>query len=253
MTKVKVLGYSERGVFNSIVFYLREHADRIQDFIKILGIKNEDDFFNDACEYTFLNEQSFSQFGSNDLTVIAEGRDGEKKVIFIEGKVKTYGRKSFSLDTDFNKLLSGKTFDGISSNIFVQLYYKYLLTQVLEKKSVNTESLNLPDILKKNNRQGEKGPRQIGENGIVKNAIEKIKSAKEYYYVAILPIKDNPNLITEYYKKLNKSLLSGQQMATKNIYQVFWGSIEEHFKDVEQIKENFNFNYDKEKKNGQIY
>lgn len=249
MSKVKVLGYSERGIFNSIVFFLRANPDCVQRFIKVLKI--EDDFFNDVCEYTFLNEQSFSQFGSNDLTIIAKDKNNKKKVIFIEGKVKTYG-KNFRLTTNFENLKTSKTFNGISSNIFIQLYYKYLLTTVLEKKSVNTDSLNLSDILKKNNRKGEKGPRQIGENRIVKKAIEEIKDADKYYYVAILP-KTNPNELNHKFKELNKTLLKNQQMDIEYVEQVFWGDIEEHFKDVEQIKENFDFNYDKEKKKGQIY
>lgn len=251
MSTVEVLGYSERGIINSIVFYLREQPKQhIQDFINLLGI--DDVFFNDVCKYTFLNEQSFSQLGSNDLTIIAEGKDEEKRVIFIEGKVKTYHKKTFSLNSNFEKLKNGETFKSISSNIFVQLYYKYILSQVMGENKNDTEFLKIPDVLKKNNRNGEKGARKTGENGIVKKAIEKIKGAKEYYYVAILPIPKSNELLGQF-ENLNKTLFKNQPMETKNVTQTFWGDIETHFKNVEQIKDNFDFNYDEEKNKSQIY
>ncbi|OAV66422.1 hypothetical protein Barb6XT_01933 [Bacteroidales bacterium Barb6XT] len=71
MSEVKVFGYSERGIFNSIIFYLREHPEKISGFISTLDIN--DTFFNDdEVSYTFLNEQSFSDFGDNDWTIIAK-------------------------------------------------------------------------------------------------------------------------------------------------------------------------------------
>ncbi|MDY0088994.1 MAG: hypothetical protein RBR78_01365 [Flavobacteriaceae bacterium] len=241
--KVEVLGYSERGIINSIVFFLREQPTHIQSFIRKLGV--EDDFFNDDCQYTFLNEQSFSEFGNNDWTIIAE-KNGEKRVIFIEGKVKTYG-KNFWLKTNFEKLKNGQTFDGISSNIFVQLYYKYFLTKVLNEESINIEFSDLPDILKKNKGNSGKVARKTGNNGIVKKAIEKIKGADKYYYVAILP-KTNPNELYDKFEELNKTLLKNQRINIEYVRQVFWGDVRDYFEDKScDIKENFIYN------EGQIY
>jgi hypothetical protein len=76
----------------------------------------------------------------------------------------------FSLETNFNNLRNRRTFTGISSNIFVQLYYKYLLTQVLEKDDTNTSVLNIDDIFKKG---ANKDPRKIGKNEIVLEAVKK--------------------------------------------------------------------------------
>ncbi|MDR1742703.1 MAG: hypothetical protein LBR48_02650, partial [Dysgonamonadaceae bacterium] len=126
MSSVKVLGYSERGIINSIVFYLREHSEQIAEFIPVLGI-NDIEFLKD-CDYTFLNEQSFSDFGDNDWTIIAQ-KGTEKRVIFIEAKVKSFQGK-YNIDNEFKKIRDNKNYKGVSSNIFAQLYYKYLLTKL---------------------------------------------------------------------------------------------------------------------------
>jgi hypothetical protein len=113
MSTISILGYSERGIFNSIVFYLGEHGKLICEFIKTLGI--DDDFFKDDCiTYTFLIEQSFSDFGDSDLVIIAENKAGEKRVVFVEGKVKTQQKQTFVLE---------------KTNVFEQLNNKYMMVK----------------------------------------------------------------------------------------------------------------------------
>ena len=61
---IEVLGYSERGIFNSFVFCFREHPEKIDVFLKTLEIKDET-IYEQEVKYTFLVEQSFSDFGSS--------------------------------------------------------------------------------------------------------------------------------------------------------------------------------------------
>ncbi|MDR0874506.1 MAG: hypothetical protein LBN27_13750 [Prevotellaceae bacterium] len=237
MNEIKVLGYSERGIFNSIVFYLRKHPEKISGFLSKLDIK--DAFFDNEVLYTFLNEQSFSDFGDNDWTIIAE-KGNEKRVIFIEGKVKTSQGK-FSLETNYDKLKERKKFDGISSNVFVQLFYKFLLVKSIKGDTDNTNFYELDDIFKKNDRKGGLTDRKIGKNPIVEEAINKIKNAKLYYYVAVLPIPLSSN---DFIRKFQDLKLP---METENIKCTYWGDIESYFDNAPEVKENFEYN------KGQIY
>jgi len=232
MCKVKVLGYSERGIINSIVFFLREHTDHILGFIKILCIKDEEDFFNDACEYTFLNEQSFSDFGSNDWTIIAE-KDGEKRAIFIEAK----RGKSYKIEEEFKKIneycIEGKEYKGVSSNIFAQLYYKFLLAQIDNDNEFKGSKID-------------KGIKKLGGNEVVKRAFnDNIRKVSKFYYVAILPKE-----VENFSKKFDDLNLG---MPEDDIKSVCWEKIKDFFEPIliegqkNQVIENFIYN------EGQIY
>ena len=131
--QVSYLGYSERGVFNSIIYYLLSHPDFMPEFLKSIGITDEI-CLSSSSTFSILGEQSFSDFGDSDMVIIAENQQkNSETVIFIEGKIKTI-QGNFSLEQHFSKLKNCNTkFKGISSNIFVQLYYKYLLFKILQK------------------------------------------------------------------------------------------------------------------------
>jgi hypothetical protein len=240
-TKVKVYGYSERGMFNRIIFYLEDRPGHVADFLSALGIN--DDFLKDGeTSFTFLNEQSFSDFGDSDWTIIAE-KDGRKKVIFIEGKVDTYSGK-FSINEHFEDLKSRKTFDGISSNIFVQLYYKSLLKKVIKGNGKDTSGIDIHEVFKKKNRKGEVIERKIGENGVVKKAIkEYIEGAEQYFYVAVLP---DEKISSEDFREKLRELSLFDDNDLPNVICAYWGTVREFFKglgdDAGEIIENFDYN-----------
>ena len=232
-----IYGYSERGIFNSIIYYLdskqEEQPKLIGEFLEKLGING---FSNGKYEFTFLNEQSFSDFGDSDLTIIVKKNKTDEKpraVVFIEGKVKTYSQNKFSLSNQFDKIDEKEQYKGISSNIFVQLYYKYLLVEKLDSENYQTES-----------RIG-KTTKKLGKNQIVKRGYEKIAKAQKYYYVAIIPKqKDDSKKITQYFEDLK--LLTDVK---DNIRCASWQDIEAFFveKNAKDIMENFEYN------KGQIY
>lgn len=239
MNTVEVLGYSERGIFNSIVFYLQEYPELMSDFLKVLQIDNSE-CFGESIKYTILNEQSFSDFGDSDLVIIAENNCTKTKtVVFIEGKVKT-SQGSFSINRNFNDLKQENVFDGISSNIFVQLYYKYLLINVLNYDKTDTSSYNLPDIFKKNDGND----RKIGKNEIVKAAMEKIKSADTYYFVAILPKTED---LKKRFEELNATVFQTKPIPIEKIQSVSWEDVKNLFGNDSIVLKTFDYN------NGQIY
>lgn len=241
MIIVDVLGYSERGIFNSIVFNFKENSVKISDFFKILQIEDKS-IYEKNLKYTFLIEQSFADFGSSDLVIIAESSNQIKIVVFIEGKVKTSQLK-FSLEKHFSKLKNCESkFKGISSNIFVQLYYKYLLYKILENNKDDTTSLKINNIFKKD----KDNPRKIGNNKIVHKAIEKIRNANNVYFVAILPEKIQNISFQNNLTELNKTVFKEEKIPIQNFRNVYWGIIEDYFAN-DFVKENFLYN------KGQIY
>jgi hypothetical protein len=240
MENIKILAYSERGIFNSIVFYLSDHTEKITQFLVVLGIN--DKTYEDASKYTFLLEQSFSDFGTCDLVIIIENQQN-KTVIFIEGKVKTI-QGSFSLKNEFEKLNNCiEKFDGISSNIFVQLYYKHLLYSIMKNNRTDTSELKINKCFKKY----KDNERKIGSNKIVQKAVDKLKGASNTFFVAILPNNENycDELKTQFLK-LNETVFRDEKMPIQNIKFVSWEEIDHIFID-NVVSENFEYN------KGQIY
>jgi len=230
-----IYGYSERGIFNSIIFYLDEddNIHLMEEFLELLlGIKG---FTNKNYQFTFLNEQSFSEFGDSDLTIIIENKNDkkDKTVLFIEGKVKTFNGK-YSLQKECDKLeqaiKTGKKFDGFSSNIFVQLYFKYLLSS--RQTATNA-------IFKKIDKKGKLVDRKIGNNKIVNKAYKKIKDAKQYFYIAILPENITSKKIEDYFDKLKIGIRN-----ISDIRSVDWKTIDDFFckKKAGPVIKNFEYN-----------
>jgi hypothetical protein len=243
MRTVKVYGYSERGIFNSIVYFLNEKPEHISRFIDVLKL-SEDIIEIEATIFTFLIEQSFSDFGTCDLVIVAENqRHKRKSVIFIEGKIKT-NQTNFTLRKHFEKLKECKEkYNGISSNIFVQLYYKHLLYCVIRENKEDTSGLKINNLLKKNNDM----ERKIGSNEIVKKAVDIIKDASNAIYIAILPTNnDKCNELKIDFIELNKTFFCEQNMPTDKIKCVTWEDVEQIFTD-NFVSENFEYN------RGQIY
>jgi hypothetical protein len=83
--------------------------------------------------------------------------------------------------------------------------------------------------------------RKIGTNEVVLKAIEKIKGAQHYYFVAVLPLDIQSADFQKKFKELKWNI------PIKNIQCVFWGDIDNFFKDSVTVRETFEYN------KGQIY
>ena len=234
-TKNMIYGYSERGIFNSIIYYLDANKNLIGEFLKVLGVEG---FTEKEHTFTFLNEQSFSDFGDNDLTIVIDEETENKTVVFVEGKVKTFSG-NFDLNSQLQKIKTDKQYKGVSSNIFAQLYYKYLLAKKMEKGQ--SESCI------------GKSPKKLGSNPIVKKGYEKIADAQRYYYTAILP----NDITTEDFQKMFSTL--DIEMNIDNVRCAYWGKIQDFFtgKNAISVIENFKYNEEATGKKGkaisQIY
>lgn len=224
---MKIIGYSERGIINSLIFSIIESEDKelMNKFIDLMGIFE----FNNSekpIDYEVLLEQSFSGFGDADLVVIIKYKS-HQKVVFIEGKVKTLQSKSWSLEKQFSKYHKGGKYPGYSSNLFFQLYLKSLLFE-------NKDNIKGDDDCVVN---GVYRARKIGKNDIVKKALEKIAECDEAFYVGLVPSS----------KKGNDAF---SEHLDYKIHFLSWETVHQFCKDNEKLKkvlEIFEFN------EGQIY
>jgi hypothetical protein len=235
---MNIYGYSERGMVNSIAYFLDANSQAIFEFLKIIGIPlGESDY-----DYTIFIEQSFSDFGDSDLIIIIIDKvKSEKTVVFIECKIKTY-LGAFQIKSEFNKIAKAikdeKKITGISSNLFVQLYYKHLLIKT-HGNSANDTTVN--KIFKKSNDN----PRVLGSNKIVLKAFNEITNANNYYYAAIVPTATNEMDNKTFKDKIDDLAL----MPSENAFLCYWGDVENYFKKnaATKILETFKYN------DGQIY
>lgn len=190
---MKILGYSERGIINSLIFSIGDDKELMGKFIGLMDLPEPFKLGNPV-NYTVLLEQSFSQFGDADLVIIIhykyynDTKDEEpedKKVLFIEGKVKTSG-SNWIIQTQYNNYDEKEQYEnkvkysGYSSNLFFQLHLKKLMfdkwSEIKENGLVEEPKFE--------------EPRKIGVNEIVLKAF-KLINCKESYYVGIIPTKES--------------------------------------------------------------
>jgi hypothetical protein len=234
---MSIYGYSERGINNSMAYFLDANPQCVHGFITKLGIPLEK---KENYDYTILVEQSFSDFGDSDLLIILK-KNNKKIVIFIECKIKTC-QGTFQIQSEFNKILKAikerKKIKGISSNLFVQLYYKYLL---IKPNGERNRDSTINEIFMKSNNN----PRVLGNNKIVKKAFGIIEKANDYYFVAIVPTGKNKINAKIFQKKIDELCL----MPSENCYLCYWEDIKDYFTDINAAKVLETFGYNK----GQIY
>jgi hypothetical protein len=102
---MKILGYSERGIINSLIFSIGDDKELMDEFIKLINIPEIEKLKDTAKDYTILLEQSFSRFGDSDLVIIIHYEKPEdNKVLFIEGKVKT-SSGNWNIQSQFDKYI----------------------------------------------------------------------------------------------------------------------------------------------------
>jgi len=128
---MKILGYSERGLINSLIFNIGENKELMDKFIRLITFPTVIEI-GEPHNYEILIEQSFSEFGNADLVIVVHyNNPTNKKVLFIEGKVKTVQAKTWSLKSQFDKFIDINKTAGYSSNLFFQLKSKELLVGTL--------------------------------------------------------------------------------------------------------------------------
>ncbi|PCH78090.1 MAG: hypothetical protein COB98_01645 [Flavobacteriaceae bacterium] len=231
---MRILGYSERGIINSLIFSIGEDMELMNQFIGLIDLPKTFQLGTPK-DYTVLLEQSFSRFGDADLIIIIHYKKPEdKKVLFIEAKVKTL-QGNWILQTQYDKYIDQEQYEkkerykGYSSNLFFQLHLKKLLIDYSTvynglKEEEGIEEPKFGDI------------RKIGNNKIVLDAFELLKDS-EAFYIGLIPSKEKE---IEEFTKENET----------GLHFLAWEKVHEFCKDNEKLEKVLGiFGYNK----GQIY
>jgi hypothetical protein len=182
---MKILGYSERGIINAFFYeinYSRYPETLLHDFLSRVKFPFIDECHISVESSEVLIEQSLSDFGDSDvLLMINTGKNNIS--IFLEAKVKSFQRASWSIDDEYRKFIQGTKTRVNSSNLFTQLYHKVRMIEGLHNGGVpNLQAgIQFP-------KSSSKAVRKIGNNGIVLSAVEMLTNyLDDTFYVAILP------------------------------------------------------------------
>ena len=190
---MEVIGYSERGVINSLIyniFYNENNLEKIKRFLSMICLPNLENIENNIIISDFSNinkariliEQSFSDFGDCDIVILVEktiNSEPVKQAIFIEAKVKTDTTESWSICKEFkkfDKFRNKKVAEGkkvYDSTLFFQLYSKVMLVELAKKGHNNISGVicNGGFLAKGGNASSS---RKIGSNKIVIKAFDEI-------------------------------------------------------------------------------
>lgn len=200
---MEILGYSERGVINSLFYEMKFSKNNLQhlsDFLSMISFPNRDIKFK-LKEAKVLIEQSFSDFGDADLVLLVNN-NGNKQVIFIEAKVKTFQKPEWTIENEYKQLQKGILQNKVvsSSNLFIQIYHKLRLSQTL----LQCNGLNQLKNGIKFPKCSSKKYRRIGSNKVVLNAVKLLAPyCGDVLFVALVP--DSNSNLDSFYKKFSKN------------------------------------------------
>ncbi len=245
---MEIIGYSERGLINSLCYELKYSQNNLQllnnllslvSFPYIIGVN-----FNIA-EVKILIEQSFSDFGDADIVLLIENK-GRKQIVFIEAKVKNYQRICWGIFEEFAKFKQGIELNKVSSsNLFVQLYHKVRLIKALQIGGIDQlkEGIYFPQC-------STKIIRKIGNNQVVLNAVKEcLNYCKEAFFIALLP-EDESNIRDFYNNTLRNYIPQGfQDWDISNWGYISWKQIKDFCNRNNLIGTLKNFDWNE----GQIY
>ncbi|MFH1530439.1 MAG: hypothetical protein ABIK09_06875 [Pseudomonadota bacterium] len=148
--RMQVVGYSERGLVNALVGYLRKDLSRVRQFLKQIvffigggGTPAMDSLIADLEDYAFIVEPGFSQFGDPDLILVCcRTEDPKPWLVFVEAKVKDYLDSAKRPNgVECMKTTKGKGSTGYNSQIHGQLSLKYRLARALARFNAGDETL----------------------------------------------------------------------------------------------------------------
>lgn len=192
---VRVVGYSERGIFNSLLYEIGLSPKAIELLEELLGLIQ---FPEDSPDFAGLRgaevlvEQSLSDFGDADLILLLHG-GGWRRAVFVEGKVKPAQLGAWKIRDAWRQFLKRKHGKLDSSNLFTQLYHKVRFVRALQTDGIEgvIEGIRFPAC-------STKQLRKLGANPVVLDAAAMIREyADEPFFVALVP--DSPENLQDFF------------------------------------------------------
>jgi hypothetical protein len=182
---VRISGYSERGIFNALLYEIGFSTDPMAVLGALLALvcfpgRGAD--FSDLGGAEILIEQSLSDFGDADAILLLHGANW-RRVIFVEGKVKPSQTGHWTMHGAWSKFLARDGGKMHSSNLFTQLYHKVRFIAALRTGGLHALQAGVEFPACSTNSS-----RKIGHNPVVLRAARMIEGYSEQaLYVAIVP------------------------------------------------------------------
>ena len=181
-----VLGYSERGMVNALVYEMKYSEDGLERLRHVLGLC----VFDPPRQWSPLKhakiyiEQSFSGFGDLDLLILFQEQTDKNHALFLEAKVKTAGRVRWNIGDEWQKFKDLAADRLSDSNLFIQLYRKVQLARRLRE---GRQQLPEADDL------------SLGSNPVVRRATEDLAAyCGNAWFVALVP--DSPENLQQFFQ-----------------------------------------------------
>ncbi len=243
----EIVGYSERGVIDSFFYAVKgagSSDEIVQDFLSLIVFPWATPSF-DLSRAVILIEPSFSDFGDADAVLLLETSQG-RCAIFLEAKVKTAGRSSWTIEEEFAEFDYGVKSNKVSSsNLFTQIYHKVRMVAALNQGRLSCleKGIQFPAC-------SSKALRRIGQNPIVLRAVEMVSLyCGRSYFVGLLPCSAGS------VAQFSAQTLKGYQpngfrgWSMDNWGYVTWDQVESFCKkwQLSDVEKTFSFNL------GQIY
>ncbi len=187
---MEVVGYSERGLVNSIFYAIKgasNSGEILRDFLSLITFHWAVPDF-EVSGVILLIEPSFSDFGDADAVLLLDTAAG-RCVVFLEAKVKTTGRSSWAIGEEFARFENGiKVGELNPSNLFAQIYHKVRMVTALNQDGISCLEKGLQFPPCSFPLGSTKSLRKIGQNPVVLRATEMVSLyCTKSYFVGILP------------------------------------------------------------------
>jgi len=192
---LELIWYGERGIINSIITHMQQSkagfVEEVKKLIKKIQWAGENpaDWTNSITYVHALVELGLGQFGDPDLILVCKLDQGQKHIIFLEAKAKTY-RDSMMSNFD-----PGMKAPGFNSSINGQLTLKYRFAQaIIAANNGLTKWVEEPKKLWKrycNDKLSDpiSAPRRLKKHFIISDILKPLMSGikldKSFSYVAL--------------------------------------------------------------------
>jgi len=192
---MNVIGYSERGALNSLLYEICYSGSPEGLLGELLAQVHFPFLTRNAASFTeatVLVEQSLSDFGDADAVMLLRGGDGPLAV-FVEAKVKASQTAAWRIEEEYQQFVEGTATKVNSSNLFTQLYHKVRFVGGLKRGGIAELEHGLPFP-----PSSTRARRKIGHNPVVKRAAEQIQPfLDQVRYVALVP--DEPERVAGFF------------------------------------------------------
>lgn len=146
-SKIKIIGYSERGLMNALVYSCDPIAGQghlLGETLEFLGVIPHGEFTkinrgHPRTGITIYPEYSLSESGTTDILIQISHQQKRRSLVFIEGKV---GEEKLPKEMAiYRDIEAGAKVKNTASNLFVQLQRKMQLITTFKGKSRSNNPL----------------------------------------------------------------------------------------------------------------